>query len=145
MSVCSLWVLNMFKIDTQGKPKSNPHPARHLMECAAGCWCTDSLTFDTMEDARFLPCGHSFGAASISEWLKTKPECPFCGACVPAGDLLPNYSLRDALLHHRNVLAAAALAAETLVGFSGDCDCCCALGAAAPKGPWRVCAAWATG
>ncbi|KAL0237987.1 hypothetical protein GEMRC1_012461 [Eukaryota sp. GEM-RC1] len=58
----------------------------------------DCSICDTIfKDACTLPCGHCFCLACISEWLSQNNSCPNCRSETTLNDVVPCYSLREAV------------------------------------------------
>lgn len=47
-------------------------------------------------------CGHSFEKDAINSWLSTRDYCPKCHARISRVDIVPNYSLKNAIEYMRN-------------------------------------------
>eukprot|EP01098_Paradermamoeba_levis_P007945 TRINITY_DN3309_c0_g3_i4.p1 TRINITY_DN3309_c0_g3~~TRINITY_DN3309_c0_g3_i4.p1 ORF type:complete len:205 (-),score=40.55 TRINITY_DN3309_c0_g3_i4:803-1417(-) len=57
----------------------------------------DPITFEVMEDAVSTPYGHSFSQKIITRWLENRPTCPLTNKPLHVGQLVPNFSLRNAI------------------------------------------------
>eukprot|EP00003_Mantamonas_plastica_P020212 TRINITY_DN3267_c0_g1_i1.p1 TRINITY_DN3267_c0_g1~~TRINITY_DN3267_c0_g1_i1.p1 ORF type:complete len:410 (-),score=156.31 TRINITY_DN3267_c0_g1_i1:193-1377(-) len=54
-----------------------------------------------MDDPVITKYGHSFEKSSILKWLKENQSCPMTQKPLTEGDLIPNFSLRDAIEEFR--------------------------------------------
>ncbi|GAB5411418.1 MAG: hypothetical protein ChlgKO_05320 [Chlamydiales bacterium] len=59
----------------------------------------DPITHEIIIKAVILPCGHTFGANSITVWIRDENHqtCPTCSHSTTLTDLVPNFALREAI------------------------------------------------
>ncbi|KAF2074879.1 hypothetical protein CYY_003798 [Polysphondylium violaceum] len=62
----------------------------------------DPITLLPMDNAVTTSCGHSFSESSIKDWLEKNQSCPLCNTKINASMLIPNYSLREAIIQLKN-------------------------------------------
>ena len=67
--------------------------------------CTDlvcPITLELMKEPVISKkCGHSFEGEAINAWLGARDYCPKCHAHISRADIVPNYSLRNAIEYMR--------------------------------------------
>eukprot|EP01102_Stenamoeba_stenopodia_P014042 TRINITY_DN4631_c0_g1_i3.p1 TRINITY_DN4631_c0_g1~~TRINITY_DN4631_c0_g1_i3.p1 ORF type:complete len:268 (-),score=33.49 TRINITY_DN4631_c0_g1_i3:45-848(-) len=83
----------------------------------------DPITFEVMENAVITPCGHSFSQYSVEDWLEKHKTCPLCNSPLAKADVVPNFSLREAIQKYENLKQALSTMPSTEVSVgTSDSD-----------------------